>query len=74
MGMYHGAYCLGCCWSLMVVLFVMGTMNLVWMGMLSIVIFVEKTAPQGVTLGKATGLALMLLGAALTVGFVPFTG
>ncbi len=68
MGLHHGAYCLGCCWSLMVVLFVVGTMNLVWMGVLSIVIFVEKIVPHGVEMGEATGVALMALGVAIGVG------
>ena len=62
MGLHHGAYCLGCCWSLMAVLFVVGTMNLAWMGILSMVIFVEKIVPHGVEMGKATGLALIALG------------
>ena len=65
MGLHHGAYCLGCCWSLMAVLFVVGTMNLVWMGILSMVIFVEKIVPHGVEMGKATGLALIALGLAM---------
>jgi predicted metal-binding membrane protein len=68
MGLHHGAYCLGCCWSLMVVLFVVGTMNLVWMGILSIVIFVEKIVPHGVEMGKATGVALITLGLAMGMG------
>jgi len=62
MGLYHGAYCLGCCWSLMAVLFVVGTMNLVWMGVLTLVIFVEKTVPQGVIMGKGVGIGLIGLG------------
>ncbi len=73
MGVRHGAYCLGCCWSLMVVLFVVGTMNLMWMGLLAIVIFVEKIAPHGVALGKVTGVALISFGAVLAVGLVPFS-
>ncbi len=72
MGLHHGLYCLGCCWSLMVVLFVMGTMNLVWMGVLSIVIFVEKIVPYGVEMGKATGVALIALGLAMGFGALPF--
>lgn len=68
MGLHHGAYCLGCCWSLMVVLFVMGTMNLVWMGVLSTVIFVEKIVPHGVEIGKAMGFALIVLGLAMGMG------
>ena len=72
MGVDHGLYCLGCCWSLMVVLFVVGTMNLVWMGILSAVIFVEKIVPQGAVIGKAMGIALIVLGVALSAGVVPF--
>jgi len=68
MGLHHGAYCLGCCWSLMVVLFVVGTMNLVWMGILSIVIFVEKIVPHGAEIGKATGVALITLGLVMSMG------
>lgn len=73
MGVDHGVYCLGCCWSLMAVLFVVGSMNLVWMSILSAVIFVEKIIPQGVMIGKAVGIALIVLGVALSVGFVPFS-
>lgn len=70
MGVRHGLYCLGCCWSLMVVLFVVGTMNLVWMGLLSAVIFVEKIIPHGVEMGKASGIVLIALGLALSVGML----
>ncbi len=68
MGVQHGLYCLGCCWSLMVVLFVVGTMNVVWMGLLSAVIFAEKIGPYGVELGKASGIVLIALGLALSIG------
>ena len=67
MGFHHGAYCLGCCWSLMAVMFVMGTMNLVWMGILSLVIFVEKIVPQGLNMGKAVGVGLIGLGLLMAV-------
>lgn len=67
MGFHHGAYCLGCCWSLMAVMFVVGTMNLVWMGILTLVIFMEKILPYGVALGKGTGIGLIGLGLVLAV-------
>jgi predicted metal-binding membrane protein len=70
MGIHHGLYCLGCCWSLMVVLFVVGTMNLVWMGILSAIIFTEKIVPHGMEMGKASGIALIVLGVALSVGLI----
>ena len=72
MGLHHGTYCLGCCWSLMAVFFVVGTMNLVWMGLLSIVIFLEKIMPRGVEIAKVTGLALIVFGAAMAVRMLPF--
>ena len=67
MGLHHGTYCLGCCWSLMAVLFVVGTMNLVWMGVLTLIIFMEKILPYGVALGKGTGIGLIGLGLVLVV-------
>lgn len=75
MGFHHGAFCLGCCWSLMAVMFVMGTMNLLWMGILALVIFMEKIVPHGVALGKGVGIALIGLGLLLAaypgVGLTP---
>ena len=62
MGFEHGAYCLGCCWGLMLVLFVVGMMNLVGMVVLSAIIFIEKVVPYGQTIGKLTALALIVIG------------
>lgn len=46
MGLRHGAYCLGCCWALMAVLFVVGVMNLVWVTVLAGLVLAEKVAPR----------------------------
>jgi predicted metal-binding membrane protein len=62
MGIDHGAYCIGCCWGLMLVMFVMGLMSLVWMGCLTVVIFLEKVTRYGPALGKLVGGVLVLLG------------
>ncbi|HXF56465.1 MAG TPA: DUF2182 domain-containing protein [Actinomycetota bacterium] len=62
MGVGHGFYCVGCCWGLMLVLFVVGVMNLVWMGVLAAVIFVEKVAPFGWRMAKGVGVALIAAG------------
>jgi predicted metal-binding membrane protein len=62
MGMDHGAYCVGCCWGLMLVMFVMGLMSLVWMGGLTIVVFLEKVTRYGPTLSKVVGGSLIILG------------
>ena len=70
MGLAHGLYCLACCWSLMMVMFIMGTMNLVWMGILSIAILLEKSLPAGTTFGRGVGTALIVLGVALSTGML----
>jgi len=59
-GMYHGVYCVGCCWGLMVVLVAVGVMNLAWMAVLTAVIFLEKTWKCGPTLSRITGVALIV--------------
>jgi predicted metal-binding membrane protein len=64
MGFTHGAYCVGCCWGLMVVLFAVGLMNLGWMVLLAAVIFAEKLFRQGPLIGKVAGLGLILFGLA----------
>ncbi len=62
MGLDHGAYCLGCCWSLMALLFVGGVMNLVWIAGLAIFVLVEKLAPGGPWIGRVGGVALIIGG------------
>jgi predicted metal-binding membrane protein len=62
MGFKHGAYCLGCCWGLMFVLFAVGLMNLVWMVVLTVAIFVEKVFSQGPLISRLIALALVLFG------------
>jgi predicted metal-binding membrane protein len=62
MGFKHGAYCLGCCSGLMFVLFVVGLMNLVWMVLLTVAIFVEKVFSQGPLISRLIALALVLFG------------
>jgi predicted metal-binding membrane protein len=62
MGTEHGAYCLGCCWALMAMLFFGGVMNLYWIAGLAVMVLLEKTIPAGDTLGKVTGGLLVLWG------------
>ncbi len=65
LGVVHGAYCLGCCWSLMLLLFAGGVMNLVWIAGLSILVLLEKLAPFGARLTKPIGVLLMVAGLAV---------
>jgi predicted metal-binding membrane protein len=62
MGIKHGAYCVGCCWMLMGLLFVFGVMNLLWVAALSGLVLWEKLAPFGRGISRASGI-LMLAGA-----------
>ena len=55
MGLVHGAYCLGCCWFLMGLLFIGGIMNPLWIGGIALYVLLEKFAPRGHQLRRATG-------------------
>ncbi len=59
MGLRHGLYCLGCCWLLMLLLFVLGVMNLLWIAILTIVVLVEKIMARGETLSRVLGILLI---------------
>ena len=59
LGMLHGAYCVGCCWLLMALLFVGGVMNLLWVFGLAVLVGIEKLLPRGEWLARAAGLALI---------------
>ena len=64
MGLRHGAYCLGCCWILMALLFVAGVMNLFWVAVIALLVMAEKVLPKGEVLGYITGIALVAAGVA----------
>ena len=59
MGFRHGTFCLGCCWALMAVLFVVGVMNLAWVGAIAIAVAIEKLLPHGGRIATAMGVALI---------------
>ena len=63
MGLEHGLDCLGCCWVLMLLLFVGGVMNLTWIAAITIFVLIEKLAPLGVQGGRLSGLFLVVAGA-----------
>ena len=67
MGLHHGAYCIGCCWFLMALLFVAGVMNLLWIAAIAAFVLLEKIAPWGPQIGRASGVLLVLAGVALLV-------
>ena len=63
MGLLHGAYCLGCCWLLFVILFPLGIMNIAAMAVITLIIFAEKTLPWPRLAPYAAAFALVLYGA-----------
>ncbi len=65
MGLVHGAFCLGCCWFLMALLFYGGVMNLYWIIGLALYILIEKLLPAGARIGQLTGVILIAWGATL---------
>ena len=62
MGLRHGVFCLGCCWVLMALLFVLGVMNLLWIAALAGFVLIEKIAPAGHSVDRVSGVALLLWG------------
>jgi predicted metal-binding membrane protein len=56
LGFRHGAYCLGCCWALMVLLFALGVMSLFWIAALAILALLEKVVPSGRGIARIAGL------------------
>jgi predicted metal-binding membrane protein len=63
MGLRHGAFCLACCWALMLLMFALGTMSLPWMALLTLLLCVEKIAPGGAWVGRGVGVAAIGVGA-----------
>ena len=59
LGARHGAFCVGCCWALMLVMFAAGVASLLWMALLTGVMILEKTRPAGARSVPVTGVALL---------------
>lgn len=68
LGVLHGAYCVGCCWLLMALLFVSGVMNLIWVVTLTILVAAEKLLPGGLWIARMVGIAMVAGGAAWILG------
>lgn len=65
MGVSHGLYCVGCCWAMFAVLVAVGTMNIAWMLVLTVLIVIEKTYRHGERAATVAGVAFLCLGTAL---------
>lgn len=74
MGLEHGAYCVGCCWGIMLALFAVGVMSLFWMAVVASVIFVQKLAPvrqDRLTRYAAAGFVGLGIWMAVAPGSIP---
>ena len=67
MGVDHGLFCVGCCWLVMALLFVVGVMNLLWVAALATFVLLEKLAIRGVLIARAAGVAAAAWGVYLLV-------
>jgi predicted metal-binding membrane protein len=65
MGIENGFYCVGCCWMLMVLLFVAGIMNLLWVALIALFVLVEKISPGIKWIPYVAGLVLIVYGVLL---------
>ena len=68
MGLKHGVFCTGCCWALMILLFVMGVMNIFWIGVISILVLLEKISPKDWPSSHISGILLILWGVLMAAG------
>ena len=71
MGLYHGMYCLGCCWAYFLLMVALGWMNLLWMGLFAGIIFGEKMWSRGIWVARAAGIGLAIVGVLLAAGMLP---
>ena len=70
MGLRHGTYCLGCCWMLMGLLFVLGVMNLLWIAALAGFVLLEKVVPEGHMVSRLSGVGLVAWGVLMVAGLL----
>ncbi|MDQ4102034.1 MAG: DUF2182 domain-containing protein [Thermoproteota archaeon] len=71
MGLYHGMYCLGCCWAYFLLMVALGWMNLLWMGLFAGIIFGEKMWSRGIWVARAAGIGLAVVGILVMAGMIP---
>jgi predicted metal-binding membrane protein len=67
LGASHGAFCVGCCWALMLLMFAVGMGNVGWMLVLAAIMAVEKNLPWGRHLSAPVGIGLFAWGAAIVI-------
>jgi len=68
LGVRHGAYCVGCCWMLMALLFVVGVMNVLWIALVMIFVLLEKILPTGRLISRISGAGFIAAGVWMMIG------
>ena len=72
MGLWHGMYCLGCCWAYFLLMVALGWMNLLWMGLFAGIIFGEKMWRKGgIWVARTAGIGLIVAGTLVISGMLP---
>jgi predicted metal-binding membrane protein len=70
MGIYHGLYCLGCCWPYFLLMVALGWMNLLWMALFAGIIFGEKVWSKGIWVARSAGVGLAIVGIMAIFGLI----
>jgi predicted metal-binding membrane protein len=70
MGLEHGAFCTGCCWALMALLFVAGVMNILWIAVLTLFVCLEKMLPANARINAVIGVLLAIWGVAVLADYL----
>jgi predicted metal-binding membrane protein len=68
MGLHHGSLCLRCCWALMILLFVLGVVNLIWVAVLATFVLAEKLSRRGEAISVIGGVVMTVWGIAAFLG------
>jgi len=74
LGLRHGAWCIGCCWILMALLFVVGVMNVLWIALLAALVLLEKATPWGRWVARGAGVACVVAAWGVASGAPGMTG
>ncbi len=72
MGVYHGLYCLGCCWPYFLLMVALGWMNLLWMALFAAIILGEKIWSRGIWVARIAGIGLLLAGILVVAQVISF--
>jgi predicted metal-binding membrane protein len=70
MGIYHGTYCLGCCWPYFLLMVALGWMNILWMALFAGIIFAEKIFSKGIYIARITGVIFIIIGLISALGMI----